>query len=99
MCGRILAVLLIVGWVIFSGFDLLEDLEVPGQVGVSSSVPSNESVPDSGFGGNLVNNIVESADRTPLPHVWLFTFAAVYLSLNALFVFKRLAAISSTASF
>ena len=64
MCRKLVAVLLILGWVSLSGFDLVEDLdEIPGQVAVSRSSPNGSSTSKRGGWGPLANNIIESANR------------------------------------
>ena len=61
MRRKVFATLLIVGWVILSGFDVLEDLEFPGQASLSIS---HNADPTATVGwGLLANNIVESAYR------------------------------------
>jgi hypothetical protein len=70
MRRKFLAVLLIGSWVILSGFDLLEDFDLPLQTGVHS--PSENSVPNGGPGVDLVNNLLESGDRTRFFHIGLF---------------------------
>jgi hypothetical protein len=64
MCKRLLAALLILGWVSLSIFDVIEDLdEVPGQAAVSSAPNNDSSSSKRGGWGPLANNIVESANR------------------------------------
>lgn len=66
MREKVVAALLIFGWVLLSGLDLIEDF---GEVS-ASGVLSNSASPDSsklkrhGWGA-LANNIVESAARLP----------------------------------
>jgi len=62
MCRKVIATLLIVGWVILSGFDVLEDLECPGQAAVNISHDADPTATVAGW-GLLANNIVESAYR------------------------------------
>ena len=89
MCRRILALLLIVGWVALSGFDLLEDIEVPSDTAVSSPGTGDGSSPTAGQRGNLVNNIVESADRVQQAPLSLFSLAPINLALDAALDFRR----------
>jgi hypothetical protein len=64
MSRKLIAVLLILGWVSLSGFDVVEDLdEISGQVAVSSSSPDSSSTSKRGGWRPLANNIVESANR------------------------------------
>ena len=65
MCRRLVAALLILGWVSLSGFDVVEDLdEIPGQAAVSRG-SGEESSRSKRAMGPLANNIIESANRTP----------------------------------
>ena len=63
MCRKLIATLLIAGWVILSGFDVLEDLEFPGEVVVSRLSHDPDSTSTVAGWGALANNIVESAYR------------------------------------
>jgi hypothetical protein len=65
MFRKVIAALLIVGWVSFSGFDVVEDLdEMPGQIAVSSRSADGSADSKRGGWGPLANNIIESAYRT-----------------------------------
>src|SRR6266508_4023389 len=75
MCRKLIAALLILGWISLSGFDVVEDLdEVPGQVAVSSSSLDDSSSSKRGGWGPLANNIVESANHTQHTDVALVSF-------------------------
>jgi len=63
MCRKVIAALLIAGWVILSGFDVLEDLEFPGQAAISRLSHEPDSASTVAGWGMLANNIVESAYR------------------------------------
>ncbi|HEX9786461.1 MAG TPA: hypothetical protein VGB09_00475 [Candidatus Binatia bacterium] len=90
MCRKVLAALLIFGWVILSGFDLVEDLdEVPGQAGVSSASSPDNSKSKRGGWGTLANNIVESATRIPQAFVEFFGLTATIFDLDVNFDFRR----------
>lgn len=91
MLRKTLAVLLIVSWVILSGLDLLEDLDFPIQIGVHS--PLEDSVPNVGWGVNLVNNLVESGDRPRPSYAGLFERPAVDLPVDAPTVSKKVSKI------
>lgn len=91
MLRKTLAVLLIVFWVILSGFDLLEDFDFPIQVGVRS--PLEDSVPNVGRGVNLVNNLLESGDRPRLSYAGLFERPVVDLPVDAPTVSKKVSKI------
>src|SRR4029434_5104991 len=98
MYRKSLAVLLVFSWVILSGLDLLEDLDVQLDAGVHS--PLEGPLPNGGSGINVVNNIVESADRPQPFHAGLFGLSAVHLSVDAALSFKKpLEFISSSAYF
>jgi hypothetical protein len=65
MRRRLLAALLVFGWVSLSGFDVVEDLdEAPGQPALSKASGDGSSGSKRGGWGPLANNIVESANRT-----------------------------------
>src|SRR6266508_1223479 len=75
MCRKLVGVLLILGWISLSCFDVVEDLdEIPGQVAVSSSSPDESSTSKRGGWGPLANNIVESANPTQQTDVALVRF-------------------------
>lgn len=82
-----LAILLVFSWVILSGLDLLEDLDVQLDAGVHS--PFEGSLPNVGSGLNIVNNIVESADHIQPFYAELFEFLAVHLSDDTALSFKK----------
>lgn len=92
MLRKALAGLLILSWIILSGFDLLEDLHVPTHVGVNS--PREATLPGFGQAVNLVNNTLEQANRTLLSHAGPFKLPVVQsiafqLFVNASTVFKK----------
>jgi hypothetical protein len=59
MLQKALAGLLIFSWIVLSGFDVLEDLDLPDQVEIRDS---NEApLPGNGSAGLLARNIVETA--------------------------------------
>ena len=90
MCRRVLAALLIIGWVSLSGFDVVEDLdEVPGQVAVSGASPWNNAKAKSGGLGTLANNIVESANRILRDYATPVTFTAIILDMDAIRDFRK----------
>lgn len=82
MRRRVLATLLIVGWVVLSGFDVLEDLEFPGQASLSISHDPDSTAPVAGW-GLLANNIVESAYRVHQVCIVLVESTTVAFDLDA----------------
>ena len=62
MLRRFVALLLVFSWIILSGYDVVEDLDLPDQIEVQSSSDDPIAV---GSNGVLARNIVESADHTP----------------------------------
>jgi hypothetical protein len=64
MLRKPLAVVLIVSWIILSGFDLLEDLDFPIEGSVHG--PLEGRLPNMGPGVDMVNNLLESGDCTRL---------------------------------
>lgn len=90
MCRRVLAALLIIGWVSLSGFDVVEDLdEVPGQAAVSSGSADNSSTSKRGGWGNLANNIIESANRIQQVYSTLPSSIPTILDFDPVPVFRR----------
>lgn len=92
MCRKLIAAVLILGWVSLSGFDLIEDFdEIPGQAAVSSSSPDNSSSSNSKRGGwgPLANNIVESANHTQQSYVTLVNFTPTIFDPNPVLDFRR----------
>jgi hypothetical protein len=62
MLRRFVALLLVFSWIILSGYDVVEDLDLPDQIEVQSSSDNPIAV---GSNGVLARNIVESADHKP----------------------------------
>lgn len=90
MCRKLIAALLIVGWISLSGFDVVEDLdEIPGQVAVSSTSPANSSTSKRGGWGPLANNIVESANRTEQADVAVIAVTPTAFYFDPVFAFRR----------
>lgn len=90
MCRKLIAVLLIFGWISLSGFDLVEDLdEIPGQVAVSSTSPDGSSTSKRGGWGPLANNIVESANHTQQDDVGLVSFTPTIIDPGPSLDFRR----------
>jgi hypothetical protein len=80
MLHRALAVLLVLSWVILSGFDVLEDLDPFGQIEFHSSAgPSTHGV---GHTISLANNIIESADHSRPRHSVTRHQPTVHLSVD-----------------
>jgi hypothetical protein len=87
MLKRALAVLLVPLWVILSGVDVLEDLDLPSGIEVHSS--TDVPLPGSGQIGRLANNIVESADHSRPRCSSFLEQSSVQLSLEAPTVFQK----------
>ncbi len=60
MAQKALAILLILSWIVFSGVDMLEDLDFE-----SRGSPSASSSPNTAKPVKLANDNVELANRTP----------------------------------
>jgi hypothetical protein len=80
-------VLLIVSWVILSGFDLVEDLKLPRPAEV-------HTLPDSAQSNGIphliaLNNIVESADHRQASYTCFFDLETVDLSSGRVVVFRK----------
>jgi hypothetical protein len=87
MFRKSLAILLVFSWIVLSGLDLLEDFDVQLDAGVHS--PLEGPLPNGGSGINVVNNIVEFADRPQPFHAGLFGLLAVHLSVGTDLSFKK----------
>lgn len=81
MLRKALAVLLVLSWIILSGFDLLEDFDFPIERGVHG--PLEGPLRNMGPGVDMVNNLVESADRTRLGSSGLRELPVVDSPVNA----------------
>jgi len=89
---KTVAVLLVLSWVILSGFDLLEDLRLPIHFGLHS--PKEATLPGVGKAVKLVNDNLERGSRTLTSQLGLFKLPAVQstalqLLLNTSTVFKK----------
>ena len=90
MCRKFVAVLVILGWVSLSCFDVVEDLdEIPGKVTVWSSSPDDSSTATPAGWGPLANNIVESANETEQTGVVLISFTPIAFEFNRVVVLRR----------
>ena len=87
MPRKLLGSWLIVSWVILSGFDLVEDLELANPIEVHA-LP-DDSLPNAAPRLNGLNNIVESADHKPPSYVWFFNLIVVDSSVDGILVFKK----------
>ena len=85
MSRKILATLLVCGWIILSGFDLLEDLHSSDQTIVRKGSQERTSPSMAGGLGTIANNIVESALRPKRLYTVLFSSSNVALALDATF--------------
>ena len=81
MLRRPLALLLVLSWVILSGYDLTEDLHLPDRIALQHTTDAL-SLGD-GSARLLARNIVESADR---PHLRYASLAEHYLEFTASYV-------------
>jgi hypothetical protein len=90
MWRKLVAALLIFGWVSLSCFDVVEDLdEIPGQVAISSSSPDDSSTSKLGGWGPLANNIIESANRPERADVGIITVKPTAFYFDPVFNFRR----------
>jgi hypothetical protein len=87
MLRKLLGSLLIVSWVILSGFDLVEDLELPKRIEIRA-LP-DASLPIGAPGLHALNNIVESADHKPESYACLLDLHTVDSSAGGIVVFKK----------
>jgi len=89
MLRRLLAVLLVLSWVTLAAFDLLEDLDSPGDSVVHSTGSTDDRLPNGGHPSQLTNNILEWGDRIGLSSQGLLQLASFDLVLDASKAFKR----------
>jgi hypothetical protein len=90
MCRKIVAALVILGWISLSGFDVLEDLnEFPSDAAVSKSLPDNSPIAKRGFSVHLANNMVELAYRNQQVDIALYSFAPTVLDFAPVLHFRR----------
>jgi hypothetical protein len=90
MLRRLLAALVVLGWVSLSAFDVVEDLdEVPGQPAVSKTSNDGSAGSKRGGWGPLVNNIVESANRTKQIEFNFVTFSSRIFDFDPLLEHHR----------
>ena len=90
MCRRFLAVLLVIGWVSLSGFDLVEDLyEISSQVDFSSASPQDQSKSKLSGWGTLANNVIETANGILQDSGTLVSFTSVIFNVDAFLDFRR----------
>ena len=78
MLRKRLALLLALSWVILSGYDVIEDLDLPDRIALHS--PSDALSRGAGSAGLLARNIVESADR---PHLRCASLLEHHLQFTA----------------
>ena len=89
MCRKIAAVLLILGWISLSGFDVLEDLDgVPGQATLSGASDNSSNAKFHAW-APLANNIVESANRIQQTVLALVNFTPTLFDCATLLEFRR----------
>lgn len=89
MCRKIAAILLILGWVSLSGFDVVEDLDgVSGQAALLSASDSSSSAKVHAW-APLANNMVESANRIQQTDLALVDFTPTLFDCDTLLEFRR----------
>jgi hypothetical protein len=89
MCRRLLAALLIFGWVSLSGFDVVEDLdEIPGQIQISTA-PDDAGPGSKRAMGSLANNSIESASRTKPANLAPVDFGVIIFRIAPLTEFRK----------
>ncbi|MCE3240287.1 MAG: hypothetical protein K0Q83_794 [Deltaproteobacteria bacterium] len=78
MLRKRLALLLVLSWVILSGYDVIEDLDLPDRIELHNSADALFRGP--GSAGLVARNIVESADR---PHLRCASLLEHHLEFTA----------------
>jgi hypothetical protein len=90
VCRKLIAALLILGWVSLSCIDVVEDLDqTPGQVAVSSAPDHSGSSSKRREWGPLANNIVESANHTEEADVALASLTKVIFDFDPILHCRR----------
>jgi hypothetical protein len=90
MRSKVVAGLLICGWVLLSGLDLLEDLhEIPSHGVISSAASADPLKWKRNDWGALANNIVESATRLPQAFGGLSGLTAAVIDVEVDLDFRR----------
>jgi hypothetical protein len=86
MFRKLLAGLLVVSWVILSGFDLLEDLKLPTPLQIDASPAS---LPATKPRLHAVNDIVESADGKSESDASMFALQSADVAVCKFADFKK----------
>jgi hypothetical protein len=90
MLKRRLAAFLILGWVLLSGLDLIEDFGEISAAGAVANAASADSLKlKRTWWGALADNMVESATRLPHAFVELAVLIAVICSFDVATDFRR----------
>lgn len=90
MFKQLIVILLVIGWISLSGFDLVEDLdEIPGPVTISSNSQDGGATAKRGGWRPLANNIVESAGSTQRVDVAGVSFTSTAFESEPVFDFRR----------
>lgn len=79
MAQKFLALILVMSWLSLSGFDVLEDLDIPDQVKLYSS--TTKPLLDHGRTARLTHNIVESAGHSRVRYFCCTEQPALQLSI------------------
>jgi hypothetical protein len=87
MLRKLLAGLLVVSWVILSGFDLVEDFKAPTSFAVTGEPAS---LPDAAARRHALHNIVEAADHRSDHFACLFGLQLADGSIEAVADFKKI---------
>jgi hypothetical protein len=88
MFRRVVAALLVIGWISLSGFDVVEDLdEALGQIQLSGSKDSAQG--SKRAMGSLANNMIESASRTKPVNLAIENFALSIFRFEPLTEFRK----------
>ena len=89
MCSKLVAIVLIFGWVSLSGFDVVEDLGgISGKATISTDASDGSTFRGRAW-GPLANNIVESANRILANDLALVSIAPTLLACEFPLEFRR----------
>lgn len=90
MWRKFVAILVILGWVSLSGFDVIEDLDaLPSQGAVSKSSPDGSATAKRSMLVPRVNNMVESATRPQQIEIALDTSIPDSFHVASILDFRR----------
>jgi hypothetical protein len=90
MLRRFVPLLLVLGWLSFSGIDVIEDLgEIPSQSAVSTAPNDLPPRSEQDGWGHLANNMIESASRSKQIGIVLLALAPIVFYIEPVTEFRK----------